>query len=69
MTSRTTRPAVRGMLAMLKREDCKAIKHMNKDQMEYYLKCIYQRGYEDGVKAMARQMETEAATFTVEVQK
>lgn len=68
MTSRTTRPAERGRLAMLKREDYKAIKHMNKDQMEYYLERIYQRGYEDGVKAMARQMETEAATSTGEVQ-
>ena len=68
MTNRTTRPAERGTLAMLKREDYKAIKHMNKDQMEYYLERIYQRGYEDGIKAMVRQMETEAATFTGEVQ-
>ncbi len=68
MTNRTTRPAERGTLAMLKREDYKAIKHMNKDQMEYYLERIYQRGYEDGIKAMVRQMETEAATSTGEVQ-
>ena len=68
MTSRTIRPAERGMPTMLKREDYKAIKHMNKDQMEYYLEHIYQRGYEDGVKAMAKQMETEAATSTSEVQ-
>ena len=68
MTSRTTRLAERETLAMLKREDYKAIKHMNKDQMEYYLERIYKRGYEDGVKAMAKQMETEAATSTGEVQ-
>lgn len=42
---------------MMKREDYKAVKHMNKDQMEYYLANIYKRGYEDGVKAMAKQME------------
>ena len=52
---------------MMKREDYKAVKHMNKDQMEYYLERIYQRGYEDGVKAMAKQMETEAAMSTGEV--
>lgn len=68
MTSQRTSLLERGTLAMLKREDYKAIKHMNKDQMEYYLEHIYQCGYEDGVKAMAKQMETEAATSTSEVQ-
>lgn len=68
MMSRMIRPAERGTPTMLKREDYKAIKHMNKDQMEYYLERIYQRGYEDGVKAMAKQVETEAATSTGEVQ-
>ena len=68
MTSRTIRPVERGASAMLKREDYKAIKHMNKGQMEFYLEHIYKRGYEDGVKAMAKQMETEAATSTGEVQ-
>lgn len=62
MTNRTTRPAERGTLAMLKREDYKAIKHMNKDQMEYYLHYIYQRGYEDGVNAMAKQMKAQEET-------
>ena len=52
---------------MMKREDYKAVKHMIKDQMEYYLERIYQRGYEDDVKAMAKQMETEVATSTGEV--
>ena len=32
----------------LKREDYKAIKHMNKSTMERYLNGIYQRGYSDG---------------------
>ena len=57
MTSRRTSLLERGPLAMLKREDYKAIKHMNKDQMEYYLERIYQHGYEDGVKSMAKQVE------------
>lgn len=47
---------------MMKREDYKAVKHMNKDQMEYYLANIYKRGYEDGVKAMAKQMEATEET-------
>lgn len=33
---------------MLKREDYKAIKRMDRQQMEEYLKKIYQRGYEAG---------------------
>lgn len=68
MTSRTIRMMTGRVPAMLKREDYKAVKHMNKGQLEYYLEHIYQRGYEDGVKAMAKQMETEAATSTGEVQ-
>lgn len=47
---------------MMKREDYKAVKHMNKDQMEYYLHYIYQRGYEDGVNAMAKQMKAQEET-------
>lgn len=62
MTSRTIRPAERGAPAMMKREDYKAVKHMNKDQMEYYLANIYKRGYEDGVKSMAKQVEAMEGT-------
>lgn len=61
MTSRTTRMMVGRVLAMMKREDYKAVKHMDKDQMEYYLQRIYQRGYEDGVNAMAKQMKVQEA--------
>lgn len=35
----------------LKREDYKAIKHMDKDTMTAYLERIYRRGYEVGYKA------------------
>jgi len=40
---------------MMKREDYKAVKHMDKAQMEAYLQRIYQRGYQAGVKAMAEE--------------
>ena len=53
---------------MIKREDYKAVKHMHKDQMEYYLQRIYQRGYEDGVKALGEQIKADAAEATGEVQ-
>lgn len=36
----------------MKREDYKAVKHMNKPQMEAYLQTIYNRGYAAGLKAM-----------------
>lgn len=62
MTSRTIRIMAGRVLAMMKREDYKAVKHMNKDQMEYYLQHIYQRGYEDGVNAMAKQMKAQEET-------
>lgn len=68
MTSRTTKIMEGRVLVMMKREDYKAVKHMNKDQMEYYLQRIYQRGYEDGAEAMAKRMETKAATSSGEVQ-
>ena len=35
----------------LKRNDYKAIKHMNREQMDEYLRRIYKRGYEAGLKA------------------
>lgn len=37
---------------MLKREDYKAIKRMDKQQMEEYLTKVYQRGYDAGIKSM-----------------
>ncbi|MDE6934425.1 MAG: hypothetical protein K2O84_06170 [Oscillospiraceae bacterium] len=43
----------------LKREDYKAIKHMNKNTMERYLNGIYQRGYSDGATDMAREQKAE----------
>ena len=35
----------------MKRDDYKAIKHMDKATLTAYLKRIYTRGYEDGLKA------------------
>ncbi len=43
----------------LKREDYKAIKHMNKNTMERYLNGIYQRGYSDGATDMVRDQKVE----------
>lgn len=43
----------------LKREDYKAIKHMNKNTMERYLNGIYQRGYSDGATDMAKGQKAE----------
>ena len=37
---------------MMRREDYKAVKHMDKAQMERYLQTVYQRGYDAGVKAV-----------------
>ena len=48
----------------MKREDYKAIKHMNKEELEAYLKRIYERGYREGVSAVAREFEREAAVAT-----
>lgn len=38
--------------ASLRREDYKAIKHMDKAQLTNYLSRIYMRGYEAGQKAV-----------------
>ena len=35
----------------MKREDYKAVKHMNKDQLTQYLARIYMRGYTAGLEA------------------
>lgn len=45
---------------MMKREDYKAVKHMDKAQMEAYLQRIYQRGYQAGIKAMELSLSEEA---------
>lgn len=37
--------------AGIKREDYKAVKHMDRVQLAYYLGRIYRRGYEAGYKA------------------
>lgn len=42
---------------MLKREDYKAIKHMDKRMLEQYLLDLYRKGYSDGVQAAAREWE------------
>ena len=40
---------------MMKREDYKAIKHMDKATLTAYLERIYMRGYDAGVKALAEK--------------
>lgn len=45
---------------MMRREDYKAVKHMDKAKLEKYLETIYQRGYQAGVKALAEQMKSKA---------
>lgn len=40
---------------MMRRDDYKAVKRMDKAQMENYLQTIYRRGYEAGVKAAAER--------------
>lgn len=37
---------------MLKREDYKTIKHMNREDMTKYLYRVYRRGFEAGVKSV-----------------
>ena len=53
---------------MMRREDYKAVKHLDKSMLETYLQRIYQRGYEAGVKAVAEQLEskTQATAVTPE---
>ena len=46
--STTSQPA-----QTMKRDDYKAVKHMNKEQLTAYLKRVYMRGYEAGLKAAA----------------
>lgn len=50
---------------MMKREDYKAVKHMDKAKMESYLQRIYQRGYQAGVKAMAEEAKKIAGSSLI----
>ena len=59
MTSRMTKMMTGRVLAMMKREDYKAVKHMNRETMEKYLNGIYQRGFSDGVMAVAMEQKAE----------
>lgn len=49
----------------MRREDYKAIKRMDKAQMERYLNTVYRRGYEAGVKAVAEQLQAKAKNAQV----
>ena len=44
---------------MMRREDYKAVKHMDKTRMEKYLQTVYQRGFDAGVKSVI--VKTKAA--------
>ncbi len=39
----------------MKREDYKAIKHMDREQLTAYLERVYRRGFDAGVRAMAEK--------------
>lgn len=45
----------------MKRDDYKAIKHMDKAQLTFYLQRVYQRGYEAGLKAVTNPVEKVSA--------
>lgn len=45
----------------MKREDRRAIKRMDKQQLTAYMERVFRRGYEAGAKAMAEQMKKPAA--------
>lgn len=50
--------AKKGAIRMqMKREDYKAVKHMDKQALTAYLQRLYRRGYEAGVRAMAAEMK------------
>lgn len=46
-------------IALMHREDYKAIKHMNKAEMTSYLQRIYQRGYNAGYQAAVKSVATQ----------
>lgn len=50
------------MTVQMKREDYKAIKHMDKQQLTEYLSRIYSRGYEAGLKAASLNPPHEKAS-------
>lgn len=50
------------MQGQMKREDYKAVKHMDKAQLTAYLARVYRRGYEAGVKALASEMKNAPQT-------
>lgn len=41
---------------MIRREDYKAVKRMNREQMSEYLNRIYQRGFEAGKESVAANL-------------
>ncbi len=45
---------------MMKREDYKRVKHMDRMQMTAYLQNIYQRGYAAGMQALAKPPASKA---------
>jgi hypothetical protein len=47
-------------LPNLKREDYKAVKHMDKAALTEYLSRIYMRGYKAGIEAAAPSRQTSA---------
>lgn len=51
MMSQTRESAVRRCLAMMKRDDYRRVKGMDRAAMTAYLDRIYQRGYEAGLAA------------------
>jgi len=57
MTTPKTNPAV--PTPTMKRDDYKAVKHMNKAQLEAYLGRIYMRGFEAGVKFAQESMSAD----------
>ncbi len=41
----------------MKRDDYKAVKHMNKDQLTVYLQRVYRRGFEAGVASIVSELK------------
>lgn len=50
----------------MKRDDYKAIKHMDKAQLTSYLQRVYQRGYEAGLKAFTNPVGKVTAPTHIE---
>lgn len=51
---------------MMRREDYKAVKHMDKAQMERYLQTVYQRGFDAGVKSVIAKTKAAIRTKAVD---